>query len=81
MDKFGNSLTILFYVFGAAVIVLVAAAVIWSFKSKRRNESMKTEKESEGAGVILSIGDQPHLHDDAERLKIVESKEGRKTWR
>lgn len=81
MDKFGNSLTILFYVLGAAVIVLVATAVIWSFKSKRRNESMKTEKESEGSGVILSIGDQPHLHDYAERLKIVESKDGRKTWR
>lgn len=81
MDKFGDSLNILFYVAGAAIIILVAAAVTWSFISKRRNENIKAEKETAGAGVILSIGDQPVPADDADRLKIFESKEGRKTWR
>lgn len=81
MDKFGNSLTILFYAFGAAVIVLVAMAVIWSFKSKRRNDNIRSVKETQGDGVIISIGDKPNLPEDGERLKIVESKEGRKTWR
>ncbi len=81
MDNFRDSLNILFYVAGALIIFLFAAAVAWSFISKRRNENIKAEKETAGAGIILRIGDQPGLADNPERVKILESKEGRKTWR